>query len=179
MRSVTDYLEELLEDQEQEDAAQGPEWKKTQIAVRGNLLPEISNEAVSPGNAQSTELVGQKMAVPPGEDPADVRGRTYADSGITAAAPSAQGISLSEQAEGLRSAAWSLEWQLRRLHRAVHPWEWRQGGHTGQAAPAGVSDGGSFRGSAPGLRSVGGYAALIDAVFARDARRYDGPLRLL
>lgn len=180
---MTDYLEELLDEQEQEDLPQTAEWKKSRIFTLGLSSPADSGGfaagvSLTPENALSRGQVGQfkreETAVPARAGQA-ARG----DSGTTAATPEAAGMPLSAQAENAPSAVWSLEWELKRLHRAVRPWEGQRTVRMEQGTAAGVSGNSFSYGPAAGSGRAAGYAALVDAAFARDARRYDGPLRLL
>ena len=180
---MTDYLEELLDVQEQEDVQQTAEWKKPRIFARGLSSPADSGgfaagASPTPETTLSRGQVGQfkreETAVPARAEQA-VRG----DSGTTYTAPEAADMPLSVQTGGSHSAVWSLEWELKRLHRAVRPWEGQRTVRMEQGTAAGVPGNSFSFGPAPGPGRAAGYAALVDTAFARDARRYDGPLRLL
>ena len=153
---MTDYLEQLLEEQEEEQRAR--EWKWPAIGRNGEFAQRVQP-------AQTEESVPEQ--------------EKQAKSDLT------QGVrSVPEQAEpelisGGESAAELLGRQTGRLRRAVEQMQRQVRGR-----PFGETDIAPGRDSRmPGAdgaipRAVD-YAALVDAAFARDARRYDGPLGLL
>lgn len=179
---MTDYLEELLD--EQEDSPQTAEWKKPRAFTQRLSSPADSGGFASPpetalSTGRDRQFKAKGTAVYTRTEQADSHGRTRGDNGAAAAAPETAGMLLSAQTEDSHSAAWSLEQELKRLRWAVHPWEGQRAVRMEQGTAAGVSGNSFSYGPAPGSGRAAGYAALVDAAFARDARRYDGPLRLL
>ena len=82
-------------------------------------------------------------------------------------------------AQTLQDVAWSISDRMTRLHQAAQRRE-RRSVHSGSSAgPVFGNDAFSVRGGVEQKTHIPDYAARVDAVFARDARRYDGPLRLL
>lgn len=141
---MTDYLNQLLEQQEQEEE-QGLEWPRPGLRL---------------------------WAAEGRKEDAAAHGVTYQQEQDGAAVE--QGYVRATQAQTQPLTA-----QLERLRRAVQRAQsqpGRQGASVGQAL---AGSGGAFsHGQLPRIRAAD-YAALVDAAFQRDARRYDGPLGLL
>lgn len=176
---MTDYLEELLDEQEQEDVQQTAEWKKARISTQGLSSPADSGGLAGSTQSALSTFITEKAGINSQTEQTDSCGRTRGNNVTTYTAPEAAGMPLSAQAGGSHSAVWSLELELKRLHRAVRPWVGQRAVRMEQGTSAGVSGNPFPLAPAPGSGRAAGYVALVDTAFARDARRYDGPLRLL
>lgn len=147
---MTDYLELLLEEQESEEISQVPEWKRWKIPPM-NQVGQIGGQPEVEGGC----LVGQ-----PQDKTQMVQAEQASDGRV------------SFEPEPLQTRNLTVE--LLRLRRAVRQADSRNSratehsGDTFEAAP-----GFSWMGERRELKAVD-YAALVDAAFARDARRYDG-----
>jgi len=91
----------------------------------------------------------------------------------------AQSVRTVNAAQTIQGAARNISDRMARLRQAAQRWE-KRSLQPGSAADTGCGqDVRSVRGGVDRKRNTVDYAALVDAAFARDARRYDGPLRLL
>ena len=153
---MTDYLEQLLEEQEEEQRA----WEWKWPAARGN--GELAGR-VSPVRAEEVYAEQGRW------DGSDLAERKGTDTEHSEAVLKAQGQGEMELLNG----------QAGRLRRAVEQAHRQSRGRMPGEADIGPGRDSRLPGTAgAGPRAVD-YAALVDAVFARDARRYDGPLGLL
>lgn len=146
---MTDYLEELLEQQEEEQNAM-PEWHK-----RGRRL---------------WSGLGLKTA-----DALTVHQQQTDGSWTESTRHNAQ----SEPDESGQARQQSLVWQLDQVRRAVRQVQGQNGRMTvlsQTAVPQKMEH--ELRGFRLPARRAADYAAAVDAAFQRDARRYDGPLGL-
>ena len=151
---MTDYLDELLEQQEEEEQGGLPEWRKV--------------GAVAFGGAERKT--------------ADARqGDLRREPGVEETARNSEpGEGNAMRAEERRSAVAELTSRLQQLHRAVRQAQER--GLRTVASPQTAArlglDVGQQAVPVP-MHRMADYAAAVDAAFRRDARRYDGPLGLL
>ncbi len=168
---MTDYLEALIDAGEQADQEQALSWKKSR------LLPAQLAVAENDGGFTDSVLAVGGTALPAGRNILSQVDEAWAQEG---AVPT-----LSQPPDGqpigrdLHTLSWSLELELRKLHRAVRPQKARSSALPLHSAQQGFSENGFFLSPASGRGGPAGYAELVDMHFARDARRYDGPLRLL
>lgn len=147
---MTDYLDELLEQQEQEEE-QGLEWPRPGLRL---WTPEGRREDVAVHGVTSRQV----------------------QAGAEAARTAAQAAQAVRQGQ---AAVQPLKGQLDRLRRAVQRAQSQPGRRAASGGQALAGSGGAFPcGQLPRARAAD-YAALVDAAFQRDARRYDGPLGLL
>lgn len=168
---MTDYLEALIEDQELESPEHMLFWKKTRLVPAGTA-------AVEPHNGFTDGNPAVQEAQVPAE--AITLSQVYADRARNSSGPTLT-PSANTQSDGVTFPvdAWWAEGELRKLRRAVrsqnvpksvltsHSTELSFFGADGRLGPASIRLG------------PAGQATLMDTLFARDARRYDGPLRLL
>ena len=168
---MTDFLEDLLKQPEEDD--EEPvllplSHRATQIAhphteASGDRFPDGDVSAVS----TSMLLTGQRFPVDLQAEGASWR---TADNRIS---------TTENTTKAFLPPAQSLWDRVRRTYSAAHLWQVRTVRHTGSTfAAAGQANKAPY--SLTRQETViPGYAALVDAAFARDARRYDGPLRIL
>lgn len=148
---MTDYLDELLEQQEQEEE-QGLEWPRPGLRLW-----------VTEGRSED----------------AAAHGVTYRQEQAGAAVEQGHVRPAQEAAGPERAQTQPLTAQLDRMRRAVQRAQSQPGRQAASIGQALAGDGGAFfHGQLPRHRAAD-YAALVDAAFQRDARRYDGPLGLL
>lgn len=156
---MTDVLEQLLKEEEEDEN----EWAFPRIPAG---TAELTREAVE------------------SEDMHTVQGKSDSKAGWPETVQGAKPVN--ERAVRIvagrrirQEAVWSISDRMTRLHKAVQRHE-RQNGHSEGSAGA-VSGREPFliRSVAQQPAHTADYAALVDAAFARDARRYDGPLKLL
>lgn len=154
---MTDYLEELLDEEEQENE-RGLQWTRV---VRAGL----ADVRVVPESGMDAQAARQQTW-------------TEAQQSRTEAQRSRQ-----EARQSRQDAGYAIAWEMERLGRAVvrahtrgqeRAGEWRGG----VGLPAAQYVPGAGAAVRMGTVAVD-YAGLVDAAFERDARRYDGPLSLL
>lgn len=209
---MMDYLEHLLDEQEQEETRQVLEWKHVVFPVSTRTAPQEGPvPGTDPAPEQQIEVMASKemsqtaqttrakqaalipqmaqlaQAAQIAKTLQTAQAAQNAQLAQTAHKPTMytqRGIDLEPQAAGEtvrfnRPAVQSLMTEIMRLHRAVRH-AGAQAGHRAvqgtTEANASVSASWRFGSSLP---AAANYAAIVDTAFARDARRYDGPLGLL
>lgn len=147
---MIDYLELLLEEQEMEENRKMPEWKRRNIP-RSVGMAQRDTERWEHETVHSVDEVYDRVRLE--QEQRDV------------------GVWDSMARDVLRQ---DLTVEILRLRRAVRNADARNGRLREQSGGAvGTNAGVSWNDSRP-IGSVADYAALVDAAFARDARRYDG-----
>jgi len=162
---MTDVLEQLLKESEEDES----EWEEIWSSVR---LAALTREPF-----EATDIhAPQSQSASQAEQPRTERDADWLDEKALSMG------AFSYILDGIRvrqEAVWSISDRMTRLHKAAQRRE-RQSVHSeGIAGPASGHDALLVRGVAQQTPHTADYAALVDAVFARDARRYDGALRLL
>lgn len=148
---MIDYLELLLEEQETEENRQMPEWKRRNNP-RSVRMAQQDTDRWEYETVQSVEEAHDRVGVAQAQRDAGVWDSTVRDV-------------LQVQ---------DLTVDILHLRRAVRNADARNGRLREQSGGAvGANAGVSWNDSRP-VGSVADYAALVDAAFARDARRYDG-----
>jgi len=184
---MTDFLEELLKDQEEENQEQM--WKvlsNRPAPIQGtsrdtgintaDLHSRLSNELLQETKTASL-LIGKSFW--DNKQPQkrfgsmDTDGTLYVEKRVRETGNSG------ELNGDIPRTEISLADSMKRIHRAVRIQVKPNTQTAGSPARISGQDGGFYRNSAEKEQHVSSYAALVDAAFARDARRYDGPLRLL
>ncbi len=161
---MTDYLDELLEQQVIDEEGGTLDWR------RGNLRlweRQVWEQIVDGGATRTQEQAADHAVMYRQEMPGQGDVQTLVQ---TAA----------EAVWRKRAGQLPLAGQMARLHRAVLQMREHSGG--GNAAAQSVVQPGMAdvrHGGALPMRRAADYAAAVDAAFQRDARRYDGPLGLL
>lgn len=147
---MTDYLELLLEEPEAEETNQMPEWR---------------NRKVLPGNV--TRRDGERFDV----ETVRLSGKVRENAKTDQTEREADEHRFVEK-ETLRIR--TVESELLRLHRAVRQAEVQSGRpvERGGNVTEGTDD--FWRTGGKTRFRTADYAAMVDAAFARDARRYDG-----
>lgn len=153
---MTDYLEQLLEEQEEEQRAW--EWKRPAIHRNGEAAQRGSLSQTEGSVAEWEEQTGSDLAT---------RIRSVRDQ---------KGTQLMPREDDRMEL---LSRQTGRLRRAVEQMHRQPRGSVLGEADMGPGRDSRIPGKAGAVSRVAEYAALVDAAFARDARRYDGPLCLL
>lgn len=153
---MTDYLEQLLEEQEEEQRAW--EWKWPAARRNGELTGRVSP-------VQTEEVYAEQVRWA-GSEPAKRKG-THTEHG--------EGERMAQEYGRMEL----LSGQAGRLRRAVEQMHRQPRGSVLGETDIGPGRGGRLPGTAGAVSRAADYAALVDAAFARDARRYDGPLCLL
>lgn len=153
---MTDYLEQLLEEQEEEQHTW--EWNRPATHRNGEVAQRGSLSRTEGSVAEREEQAGADLA-------ARIR-----------AVREQEGTQLMPREEDRMEL---LSRQTGRLRRAVEQMHSQT-----RRSVLGETDMGPGRdsripGTAGAVPRAADYAALVDAAFARDARRYDGPLCLL
>ena len=175
---MTDYLEELLRQMEQEEEEQAAQWnpvRRSWIGVAAGRDKPGAKEKVAPGQ----ESAERERSAAERERSAAERERGAAKrrigAGKQAIAPEA------ETAENARSETGrALAEQLSKLRRAVQQMTRSEGRRGVSAAGLGMDTTASGRKNGGWTTfAAAHYAAMVDEAFQRDARRYDGPLGLL
>ena len=168
---MTDYLEALIDSGEQNAQEQALSWKKLRFLPARLMVAETGS-----GFADGVSPLGGTV-FPPRQntlaqaDEAQARNNSVAP---LESSPATQPVDLD-----LRALSWSLELELRKLRRAVHPQKTQSSAQPSHSPQQGFSKNSFFLSPASGWGGPANYAELVDMHFARDARRYDGPLRLL
>lgn len=168
---MTDYLEALIDAGEQNTQEHALSWKKSRFLPARLAVAETGSgfaDGVSPLGATVFPSGRNVLAQ---ADEAQVQDSAVSPLGSSTAT---QPVDLD-----LRSLSWSLELELRKLRRAVHPQKTQSSAQLSHSTQQGFSKNGFSLSPASGWGGPAGYAELVDMHFARDARRYDGPLRLL
>lgn len=177
---MTDFLEELLPQQEEEDVQ--PSLRSAHITPSAIQLHRTPAETKldSTGYSAAQAAAGTETA-PSGQPgaglaPPPIPRTLQAVSAATATGHSTD-LSIKSKSTAIRSLPlWDM---VRHTYSAARLWQTRLIRPV-QNAPGAIS-----HTSEPFYRlprqeaALPGYAALVDAAFARDARRYDGPLRIL
>lgn len=168
---MTDYLEALIEGQEVESPEHMFSWKKTRLVPVETAAVEAHSDFMD-GNPASQEAQAPAEAITLSRAYAD---RTRNNSGpvsIPSASPRPDGITSSVD-------VWSAEVELRKLRRAVRVQNVSKSVLTPHSTDLSFFGADGLPGPASIRLGPAGQATLMDTLFARDARRYDGPLRLL
>lgn len=172
---MTDYLEELLESLEQEKLEQMSEWKRPVRSkqVQGHLEHEPKvwerprNNGLPQIQQKETEPLEQEMRA---------KRRAAAYVGRVAEGEQIQDASPTQRAN---PATQPLAAEIIRLRRAVRQADAQVKRRTSQEIGVSFAGDSAARGVMPPDSTTKDYAAIVDMAFARDARRYDGPLGLL
>ena len=153
---MTDYLEQLLDEQEEEQRSW--EWKRLAVGRKG----DFDRRAPLPGTEESGAVQ-----------------ETQAESDRTQPVRSVREQEEMQLMQRKDDGTELLSRQTGRLRRAVE--QMRRQTHGRVFGETDMSPGRDSRipGVAGAVPRAADYAALVDAAFARDARRYDGPLGLL
>ncbi len=161
---MTDYLEELLEQQVNDEEGGTLDWRKGSL----HLWDRQAWEQIAAGGA----IRSQEQTA---DDVVTYRQNLPGQGDMQTLVQAAAEAVWHKRAEQL-----PLVGQMARLHRAVI--QVREHGGSGNAAVQSVMQPGIAdvrHGGALSVRRAADYAAAVDAAFQRDARRYDGPLGLL
>ena len=161
---MTDYLEELLEQQASDEEGGTLDWSKRSLRLWERQAWEqmTADGAARPQEQNVDNAVTYRQNLP---------GQGDIQTLVQAAA---------EAVWHKRAGQLPLVGQMALLHRAVQ--QVREHGGSGNAAVQSVMQPGMAdvrHGGALSVRRTADYAAAVDAAFQRDARRYDGPLGLL
>lgn len=167
---MTDFLEELLngqveEEEEQELLRLSPNLTKT-VRPRSDRPEERFSDA-------------EWEKAPEVTDPRRQRA-TVKQRAPEVSSQQLQADDWKDTASGTANSPVQFVWEMiRRTYSAARLWQVRAVRQSGSIS----EPGGIGKGQAYGLHKqeniVPGYAAQVDVAFARDARRYDGPLRIL
>lgn len=153
---MTDYLEQLLEEQEEEQHAW--EWKRSTMRRNGAFVERAplsqTEKSVAKQEGQTKSDLAERIRSAREQDATELMLRE--DGGMEL---------LSRQTGRLRRAVEQMQRQVR--GRVFGETDMVPGRDSHLPGTVGAA-----------LRAVD-YAAMVDAAFARDARRYDGPLGLL
>lgn len=155
---MTDVLEQLLKETEEDETEWEVAWSPTGLIALAREAYDAKSQSVS--QMEQSTTAGN----------ADLLNKRNLSKG-----------NASQRLDGtqtLQDAAWSISERMGRLHKAVQRQEGRNVHSGGRVGPDAGRDALLIPGAGEQKRHTD-YAALVDAVFARDARRYDGPLRLL
>ena len=184
VRKLTDYLEQLLREQEREDETRAPEWfvldrtGRAGRAAPADRGPETAGgEQAGPaadrseGRGWSGEPDGESAAAPRETGTgagSDSPGRVWPDPPQAVGTPRLRGVG-EPSARGRMRAAGGAEVLYQRLRRSA-----AQAAYVRPAAPVYQS-----LGTAPAREIPAGLTPQgLDRVFQRDARRYDGGFTL-
>ena len=150
---MTDYLEELLEQQESQEEGAVPDWRERHPHIWGR------------------QTAGERTAVREAMRPKSLT----EENGLQTFEQTAVQTAWQERARQL-----SLMARMARLNRAVRQAQRQGGGRTAAVQVSAQQETTQMlHAGALSLRRTADYAAAVDAAFQRDARRYDGPLGLL
>lgn len=153
---MTDYLEQLLEEQEEEQRTW--EWKRPAMGRNGEAAQRGSLSQTEGSAAEREEQTGSDLV-------ARIR-----------AGREQEGTQLMPRKDDRMEL---LSRQTGRLRRAVEQMHRQPRGSVLGETDMGPGRDSRIPGTAGAVSRAADYAALVDAAFARDARRYDGPLCLL
>lgn len=153
---MTDYLEQLLEEQEEEQRTW--EWKRPAIHRNSEVAQRVPLSQTEGSVAERERQTGSDLA-------ARIR-----------SVRKQKGTQLMPREDDRMEL---LSRQTGRLHRAVEQMQRQTRGSVFGETDIGPGRDGRIPGTAGAVSRAADYAALVDAAFARDARRYDGPLCLL
>ena len=154
---MTNYLDELLEQREQEEAVSLIEWRKRRVY------------GADPQGTVSL-IEWSKRRKP--------QGTVWTDHGAQSAFVTRRKDDEVSRAQEKAMGAAQLLQQAQRLHRAVRQ-VGEQGRRTASSQTTVQWDAAAGRhGTALSSRRTADYAAAVDMAFQRDARRYDGPMEL-
>lgn len=169
MKRLTDFLEELLNGQVEEEEEQ--------------VLLQPSRRLVKTARAQQEErFFDLKRAGTPEE--ANPERRKFAIEQREATA-SLYGLQTGDGNDaayvtGMKNQPAQFLWEMvRRTYSAARLWQVRAVRPSGSIFETNGPANRQIYGLHKQDSIIPGYAAQVDAVFARDARRYDGPLRIL
>lgn len=180
---MTDFLEELLNQQEEEEI---------QTLLQSNVRPaqtallsrgSSKDESTHVGHADAQTAAVPETAVltrqQPGVGPR-VRAATLHTLQTNPAAAYAGGVTGSVSGQNPSPVhTHPLLDKVRLTYSAARFWPIRTNRTNRNIPGAAGHTGESFYRLNRQEHVIPGYAALVDAAFARDARRYDGPLRIL
>ena len=168
---MTDYLEELLDQLEEEEADVAAHWPED-LAPTWAEFPggaEAVESALLPGPPETWTVA--RGPVPPEKEPTDAHIPEFLEA---AAWPAPQPDAL-EEADGRKSERPALLERAERLDRAVR--QARRGDtavrSTGSPAGGTALSGLAARQSGGWLERGEDHAAAVDRAFQRDSRRYD------
>lgn len=162
---MTDYLDELLEQAEQDEEGGLLEWRRPNRAVYAGAGRGDASDG-GDGSRQWAEGAGAAQWNSPSQLEEHLRRERVCVEQI-------------EQPNRERASVVLVQ-RMEQLRRAVRQGQ-EQARHRSAAAQAAVQPGtaGGLCGVSSPAHWAADYAAAVDAAFQRDARRYDGPLGLL
>lgn len=165
---MTDYLESLMELQEQKENEELLEWRRPALS--------LATQGQQKEKRQSTDEIHTNQKV---ETEQLRERRQWEQERVENRHKRSNGEENAEMArsDAVMESAWTTE--MTRLYRAVR----RSSVQTSRGMGPGTaaldrSGNGPWSVGLPAVRGID-YAALVDRAFARDARRYDGRLGLL
>lgn len=156
---MTDVLEQLLKEEEEDEN----EWAFPRIPAG---TAELARETLESENMHDVQGESDSKA-------------DWPEVGKSTKSVDERAARIVDAARIRQEAVWSISDRMTRLHKAAQRHERRNGHPERNAGPVSGREPFLIRSAAQQTAHTTDFAALVDTAFARDARRYDGPLKLL